>query len=157
MKSPKTTSILSSQVKCDYPDLFPQGLENQNSIPSPRNELATYPLPHITTFNPPSSPQPQPNALKRKVARPTLDQFSKRLRKAVEGPEPVYFDPATVFFIPKSMLEFFILEERRKIENHGELHSTFYPSSCFVGTVCENSSSDNMAEEAGLITTTTSL
>ena len=112
MKSLKTTSTLSSQVKCDYPNLFPQGLQNQNSIPSPRNKLATYPLPHITTFNPPSSPQPQPNALKRKVARPELDQFSKRLRKVVEGPELVYFNPATMSFIPESRLEFW-----RKGEN----------------------------------------
>ena len=85
------------------------------------------------------------------MPRLELEQFSKRLKKAVEGPEPVYFDPATVSFIPESRLELFILEERRKTENHGELYSTPYPSFCSVGNVFENFSSVNMAEEAGLI------
>ena len=153
LKSPKTTSTPCNQIKSDHPDLSTQ---NQNSVPPPRNNLATFPLPHITTVNPPPSPQPQPNVLKRKVARPELDLFSKRLRKAVEGPEPVYFDPDTLSFIPESRLESFILEERRKTENHGEFHSAFYPSSCSAGTALENVSSVTMAEEAGLIMPPTS-
>ena len=90
------------------------------------------------------------------MPRLELEQFSKRLKKAVEGPEPVYFDPATVSFIPESRLELFILEDRRKTENHGELYSTPHPSFCSVGNVSENFSSDNMAEEAGLIMPPTS-
>ena len=69
---PKSTTTPSSQINYKYSDPFPHGLQILNSVPSLRNEIATNPLPHITTLNPPPLPQTQPKALKRKVPRPEL-------------------------------------------------------------------------------------
>nr|POF00521.1 hypothetical protein CFP56_40350 [Quercus suber] len=81
-----------------------------------------------------------------------------RLRQAVEGTELVYFDPNTVSFIPRSKLEYFMLENSKKSENHGESQSIPHLSSFPLvhDTVISTSvstffSSDSIAEEAGLI------
>nr|POE78759.1 hypothetical protein CFP56_65080 [Quercus suber] len=81
----------------------------------------------------PSSSKTLSINLKRKIPRPSFDLFAKRLRKAVTAIEPVYFDPSTATLILRSRLEDFILDERKKAENHGELHPDPYPYSTPMG------------------------
>ena len=106
---------------------------------------------------PSPSPSETPSInLKRKLPRPSFDLLSKRLRKAVIASEPVCFDPGTVTLIPRSSLEDFIMEERKKAENHGELHPDPYPYSIPMVSnyICSNAFST--AKEVGLIMPPTS-
>ena len=146
----------------NQPNLTPQIHLIQNSpTTSKKNNPRVTQHQKTTKLNPPLS---KPHAInqKRKVPRTEENLFTKRLRQAVEGTEPVYFDPTTVSFIPRSELESFILANK-ELENHGESQSTPHLSSFPLvhDTVCSNSvstlfSSDYTAEEAGLIMPPTS-
>lgn len=57
------------------------------------------------------------SALKRKITDRELEAFSKRLRKAVSSPKPVFFDPDTATLISQSRLESFKLSERQTAED----------------------------------------
>ena len=72
----------------------------------------------------------------------------------MEGPEPVYFDPESATFIPRSSLEYFILKERNKTDCHDESFS-FTNISSISNSVCD-SNVVSMVEEAGLIMPPTS-
>ena len=72
----------------------------------------------------------------------------------MEGPEPLYFDPESSTFIPRSSLEYFIFKERNKNDQHGESFPFNIPSSNSDSVYGSNVAA--MAEEAGLITPPTS-
>ena len=66
---------------------------------------------HLTPLHTISSP---PNPLKRKVTEKDLNIFAKRMRKAISGHEPLFFDQETAALIPQLSLEHFILKENQK-------------------------------------------
>ena len=134
------------------PPTSPNPLNPPFSPPNPTSQILipnthTTSQPHIIS---PSSSQ----AHKRKLAKSEAVHFSKRLRKAVEGPEPLYFDPESSTFIPRSSLKYFILKERNKNDRHGESFPFNIPSSNSDSVYGTNVAA--MAEEAGLITPPTS-
>ncbi|KAK9990863.1 hypothetical protein SO802_025848 [Lithocarpus litseifolius] len=162
--SPPTTlapisSNLTPQIPYSTSSLCLRPNESENQL----SKIPSY------TCN--SSPHPNPgNPLKRKVSKQEFELLTKRLRKAVAGPEPVYFDPNTVNLIPQSQLEHFIIQ-------HGHLGTTFAHNKFDNSDNSSNVSSNNpispssipnlspsaisiisnfMAEEAGLIMPPTS-
>ena len=136
---------------------------NQSPLTTFKKKIPTATQHQKATKLHPPLLEPQATNQKRKVPKTEVESFTKKLRNVVEGAEPVYFDPITVSFIPRSKLESFILEERKKFENHGE--SQFNPHLLCFPLVLDTAistlvfaffSSDSMAEEAGLIMPPTS-
>ena len=165
------------------PDKSPSTLE-EDQIPNPSPEILS-PKPCTTPLTPdqspqinaaaPTSPSSLPhhhnslhypttptNPLKRKVTKQEVEQIAKRLRKAVTGSEPIYFDPETATIIPRSRIEHFILRQ-----GHNPGNSEYYsehapinvvpdcpaPTSPHTHSTFENDFSlisSSMAEEAGL-------
>ena len=149
-ESPKTPNTLCNSNKSIQPDLNFHKTLSPKIISSTENYSPSQSQPLNTTTNSHVPSGSYSGLLKRKVPIPELGNFSKRLREAIEGPEPVYFDPVTVSFAPRSKMDYYILQQNKEDAKHGELHPISHPSSCYAVSVCEIFSSFSMVEEAGL-------
>lgn len=109
---------------------IPEHLKQNLSSPSPPTPSSQNDASHLTPnscLDKPELHEEQPtqlntrhtssSALKRKITDRELEAFSKRLRKAVSSPKPVFFDPDTATLISQSRLESFKLSERQKAED----------------------------------------
>ena len=145
--NPKTPFNPQHPSDTDHFDLSSYNPQNQNPVTTTSKKPQ---LGKQIAKSPKISPENLSAKLKRKSFGPELDQLAKRLKNVVMGSEQVYFDPILASFIPCSRLESFILDERKEVVNHGELHPKhFLPSNPMVfDYVFSNSVST--AEEAGL-------
>ncbi|XP_030969609.1 uncharacterized protein LOC115989870 [Quercus lobata] len=170
-------SSMEPTQSCNPPHIWSPkpNLENFNAPnrlgPSPKsgsaNEILPDPLPkaHVnpissqdshpnSTFN-----QPQPNhSLKRKITQEELAVFSKRLKKTINGPDPVFFDPVTATLIPQSRVEF--SERDKPSETPSKIHGESLKTKArkvHTQPIQESTAPNNhicsvlSAEEAGLI------
>ena len=157
-----TVSPTQPLITPTSPALFSHSFASPSTSPNPLNPPFSPPNPTSQILIPNTHTTSQPHIIspyasqahKRKLAKSEAVHFSKRLRKAVEGPEPLYFDPESSTFIPRSSLEYFILKERNKNDRHGESFPFNIPSSNSDSVYGSNVAA--MAEEAGLITPPTS-
>ncbi|KAF3963069.1 hypothetical protein CMV_012492 [Castanea mollissima] len=124
---------------------LPQNLiESQHRVSDPNQ-------PSFTTTTTQSS-------LKRKTPKFVVELVAKRIRRAVEASEPVYFDPDTATLIPRPSLEHYILGEEGSSNspgltnclNEGNIPQLSNFNSSSPSTVCDLPNV-SMAEEAGLI------
>ena len=149
--SPKTTPNPQQLPNTDHSNLITQNAQNQNTltIVSEDASIKTHTSPSTKPFR--FLTEAKTTSLKRKTSKPVLDHSSKRLRTAVKGSEPIYFDPSSASFISSSRLESFMVEERNDAKNHGEL--LLKPILPFIPMVsnCVFSDTVKTAEEASLI------
>ena len=148
-ESPKTPNTSCNSNKSIQPDLNSHKTQSLKIVSPTENYSPSQSQPLNTTTNShlPSGSHSSP--LKRKVPIPELGNFSKRLREAIEGPKPMYFNPITTSFVPRSRLDYYILQQNKEDAKNGELHPFSYPSSCYAVSICEIFPSFSMAKEAG--------
>lgn len=147
----KTTPNPQQPPNTDHSNLISQNPQNQNT-PTIVSEDASLETDTSLAIKPSQFlTEAKTINLKRKTSKPVLDHFSKRLRIAVKGLEPIYFDPSSASFSSSSRLESFMLEERNDAENHGEL--LLKPILPFIPMVsdCVFSNTINTVEKVGLI------
>ena len=138
--SPQSTTFHREHV-----DLFPC---SSSPVPNPKCQPPNQEL-QTPQLLPPNVEIPPPNPLKRKVTGKEFELFTKRLRLAARGPEPIFFDPETVALIPQSSLEYFIIKERHIAEDEIHNYKSFYHN---PSDICaQNNANSNKAKEAGLI------
>ena len=114
--SPKTANNPSKSYSMNHFDQTSLIHLNQSPLTTFKKKIPTATQHQkATKLHPPLS-EPQATNQKRKVPRTEVESFTKRLRNAVEEAEPVYFDPITVSFIPRSKLESFIWRKERSLK-----------------------------------------
>nr|POE84009.1 hypothetical protein CFP56_54799 [Quercus suber] len=114
---PDTTLPFPSE---DKSELLNPSLSTLSSF-SPSSPNATHPHSSFVSDNSllqtnETTTPPLPNLLKRKSTPNATEPFSKRLKKAVYGPKPIYFDPDSATLIPQSELEHFFRNESQKFK-----------------------------------------
>nr|POF25061.1 hypothetical protein CFP56_60412 [Quercus suber] len=104
----------------DKPELLNPSLSTLSSF-NPSSPNATYPHSASVSNNSllqtnETTTPPLLNLLKRKSTPNATKAFSKRLKKAVYGLEPIYFDPNSATLILQSELEHFLRNESQKFK-----------------------------------------
>nr|POE93141.1 hypothetical protein CFP56_40295 [Quercus suber] len=101
----------SSQL--ESPDHFTSPLNAHSLAPTSYDHNDPLSYPHLNPTTKTSLPC-SPLTRNWKITQEEFAFFSKRLKKTICSPEPVFFDLDTTMLIPQSKLEFFILSEREK-------------------------------------------
>lgn len=134
--SPQDTSTLHYILDANTSGLNTQIISTSFS----EHNTIEAPLKHPTTEANLSTLQ---NPHKRKALIQDFEIFSKRLRKAIAGLEPVYFDPETISLIPQSSLECFISHYKHKSKlTHRKQSKSFnarFINPIVVASHCHNS------------------